>query len=66
MIDSPEAAPVRDAPKLRIHVSGPGGTLYVRSRPSAGTIEKLSGAIRQLRGELGPGDLGRGDRTGGG
>lgn len=66
VIDSPEAAPVRDAPKLRIHVSGPGGTLHVRSRPSAGTIEKLSGAIRQLRGELGPGDLGRGDRTGGG
>ena len=53
VIDSPQVPPVRDAPKLRIHASGPGGTLYVRSRPPAGTLEKLLGtarAVRELRG----------------
>jgi hypothetical protein len=53
VIDSPQTAPVRDAPKLRIHVSGPGGTLYVRNRPPAGAVEKLLGtarAVRELRG----------------
>lgn len=50
-----ETAPVRDAPRLRIHVSGPGGTLYVRNRPPAGTLEKLLGTARNVRG------LSRGD-----
>jgi hypothetical protein len=31
VIDPPGAAPVPDAPRIRIHLSGPGGTLYVRS-----------------------------------
>jgi hypothetical protein len=49
VIDSPQTAPVRDAPKLRIHLSGPGGTLYVRSRPPAGTLEKLIDAAHSVR-----------------
>jgi DNA-binding transcriptional ArsR family regulator len=59
VIDSPLTAPVRDAPTLRIHVSGPGGTLYVRNRPPAGTLEKLLGtarAVRELRGGRQRGD----------
>lgn len=55
VIDSPQTAPVRDAPRLRIHVSGPGGTLYVRNRPPAGTLEKLLGTARSVR-ELGRDD----------
>jgi hypothetical protein len=53
VIDSPQAPPVRDAPQLLIHASGPGGTLYVRTKPPAGTLEKLVGtarAVRELRG----------------
>jgi hypothetical protein len=57
VIDSPQVPPVRDAPKLRIHASGPGGTLYVRSRPPAGTLEKLVRTARAVR-EL---HSGRGD-----
>jgi hypothetical protein len=60
VIDSAQVAPVRDAPKLRIHASGPGGTLYVRTRPPAGTLEKLVGtaarSVRELR-------SGRGDNS---
>jgi hypothetical protein len=59
VIDSPQVPPVRDAPKLRIHASGPGGTLYVRTKPPAGTLEKLIGtarAVRELHG-------GRGDTS---
>jgi Domain of unknown function (DUF1707)/Cell wall-active antibiotics response 4TMS YvqF len=58
VVDSPQVPPVRHAPKLRIHASGPGGTLYVRTKPPAGTLEKLIGtarAVRELHG-------GRGDR----
>ncbi len=57
VIDSPQVPPVRDAPKLRIHASGPGGTLYIRSKPPAGTLEKLVGTARAVR-EL---HSGRGD-----
>jgi hypothetical protein len=32
VIDPPAAAPVPGSPKLRVHLSGPGGTLYVRAR----------------------------------
>jgi hypothetical protein len=32
VIDPPAASPIRDAPKLRVRLSGPGGTLYVRNR----------------------------------
>jgi hypothetical protein len=49
MIDSPQVPPVRDAPQLRIHASGPGGTLHVRSKPPAGTLEKLLGTARAVR-----------------
>lgn len=49
VIDSPQVPPVRDGPQLRIHASGPGGTLYVRSRPPAGTLEKLIGTARAVR-----------------
>jgi len=49
VIDSPQVPPVRDAPKLRIHASGPGGTLYVRCKPPAGTLEKLLGTARAVR-----------------
>ena len=51
VIDTPQVPPVQDAPKLRIHASGPGGTLYVRTKPPAGTLEKLvgtAGAVKQL------------------
>jgi hypothetical protein len=53
VIDSPQVPPVRDAPKLRIHASGPGGTLYIRTRSAAGTLKKLigtAGAVRELHG----------------
>lgn len=36
VIDPPESPPPPGAPKLRIHLRGPGGTLYVRSRPRDG------------------------------
>ena len=49
VIDSPQVPPVREAPQLRIHASGPGGTLYVRSKPPAGTLEKLLGTARAVR-----------------
>jgi hypothetical protein len=49
VIESPQTAPVRDAPTLRIHVSGPGGTLHVRNRPPAGTLEKLIDTARSVR-----------------
>jgi hypothetical protein len=55
VIDSPQVPPVANAPRLRIHLSGPGGTLYVRNRPPAGTLEKLVGTARQVR------QLSRGD-----
>ncbi|HEY2260006.1 MAG TPA: DUF1707 domain-containing protein [Solirubrobacteraceae bacterium] len=32
VIDPPATPPVAGSPRLRIHVSGPGGTLYVRAR----------------------------------
>ncbi len=35
VIQPPPAHPVPGAPKLRISVRGPGGTLYVRSRDAA-------------------------------
>ena len=49
VIDSPQVPPVRDAPKLLIHASGPGGTLYVRTKPPAGTLEKLIGTARAVK-----------------
>jgi hypothetical protein len=61
VIDSPQVPPVRDAPQLRIHASGPGGTLYVRTKPPAATLEKLIGtarAVKELHG-------GRGDSPAG-
>ena len=48
VIDSPQVPPVRDAPQLLIHASGPGGTLYVRTKPPAGTLEKLIGTARAV------------------
>jgi hypothetical protein len=33
-IESPEHTPLPGSPRLTIHCSGPGGTLYVRSRPT--------------------------------
>jgi hypothetical protein len=56
VIDTPQVPPVSAAPKLRVHLSGPGGTLYVRTKPPAGTLEKLVGtarAVRELRGGSG-------------
>jgi hypothetical protein len=53
VVDSPQTPPVPGAPKLRIHASGPGGTLNIRNRPPAGKLEKLLGsarAVRELRG----------------
>jgi uncharacterized protein DUF1707/cell wall-active antibiotic response 4TMS protein YvqF len=35
VIEPPAAAPVPGSPRLRIRVSGPGGTLYVRSHSSS-------------------------------
>jgi len=32
IIETPDTPPLPGSPKLRIHSSGPGGTLYVRSR----------------------------------
>lgn len=34
LIELPEVPPIPDAPTLRIHVAGPGGTLHVRTRSS--------------------------------
>jgi hypothetical protein len=55
VIDSPQVPPVANAPRLRIRLSGPGGTLYVRNRPPASTLEKVIGTARQVR------QLSRGD-----
>ena len=33
-IESPERPPLPGGPRLTIHCSGPGGTLYVRTRPT--------------------------------
>ena len=49
VIDSPQVPPVRDAPKLLIHASGPGGTLYVQTKPPAGTVDKLIGTVRAVK-----------------
>jgi hypothetical protein len=35
VIEPPASPPVPGSPRLRIRVSGPGGTLYVRSHSSA-------------------------------
>lgn len=34
-LETPVSPPIPSGPKLRIEISGPGGTLYVRSRPPA-------------------------------
>jgi Domain of unknown function (DUF1707)/Cell wall-active antibiotics response 4TMS YvqF len=49
VINSPQVPPVRDAPQLLIHASGPGGTLNVQTKPPAGTLEKLIGTVRAVR-----------------
>jgi hypothetical protein len=56
VIDSPQVTPVRDAPKLLIHASGPGGTLNVRAKPPAGTLEKMIGIARTVKELHGGGD----------
>ncbi|MDQ6605526.1 MAG: DUF1707 domain-containing protein [Actinomycetota bacterium] len=43
-IDSPQAPPMPGAPRLRIVVSGPGGTLHVRSQPAR---KSLLGSVGQ-------------------
>jgi hypothetical protein len=46
VIEPPSSPPVPDSPRLRIRASGPGGTLYVRSREPAGrwaAIERFVG-----------------------
>ncbi len=56
VIDSPQLLPVHGAPKLLIHASGPGGTLYVRTKAPAGTLDKLietARAVKQLHGGRG-------------
>src|SRR6201995_4657900 len=56
VVDSPQTPPVRDAPRLRIHLSGPGGTVHVRSRPPAGKLEQLIDTARSASRELRRGD----------
>jgi hypothetical protein len=40
VIQSPSSPPVPGSPRLRIHSSGPGGTLYVASRPDAPALKR--------------------------
>lgn len=56
VIDAPQAPPVRDAPKVRIRASGPGGTLYVRTSAPAGTREEPIGTAQSVRELPGPRD----------
>jgi hypothetical protein len=44
VIDPSAYAPVPDGPKLRIRLSGPGGTLYVRSQERQNPVARLLGA----------------------
>jgi hypothetical protein len=44
VIDSPSDAVIPNAPRLRINARGPGGTLYVRSRPERrGAVARMLG-----------------------
>jgi DUF1707 SHOCT-like domain len=43
VIDPPAASPVEGAPVLRLHVSGPGGTLRVRQRDESSALRRLLG-----------------------
>lgn len=46
-IDSPERTPISDGPRLTIDTRGPGGTLYVRTRPNPTLKETLKRAIER-------------------
>ena len=47
MIDAPAVLAVEGAPVLRIRVSGPGGTLYVRTRePKPKTLIQMLGVSK--------------------
>lgn len=43
VIQPPKSAPVPGAPRLRIRISGPGGTLYVRSEEPRSRLARLLG-----------------------
>jgi hypothetical protein len=45
-IENPEHPPVAGAARLTIHCSGPGGTLYVRSRPASSFKDTVKKAIK--------------------
>ncbi len=48
VLDSPAVAPVAGGPVLRIKLSGPGGTLYVRRRePQPKTLRQTLGVSKR-------------------
>jgi len=44
-IETPEQPPIPDAPRLTIETRGPGGTLHVRTRPTATLTQSLRRAL---------------------
>ena len=51
-IEFPERAPIAGAPRLTISTRGPGGTLYVRTRPNRTLTQTITDALTQRRAEL--------------
>ena len=45
-IESPERAPIAGGPRLTIDTRGPGGTLYVRTRPTRPTLKQ---SLKQVK-----------------
>jgi hypothetical protein len=46
-IESPERPPIAGGPSLTIDTRGPGGTLYVRTRPPRPTLKATLKSIRR-------------------
>ena len=48
-IELPERPPIAGAPRLTIDTRGPGGTLYVRSRPNPTFMQSITDALSQRK-----------------
>jgi hypothetical protein len=48
-IESPGRPPIADAPRLTIDARGPGGTLYVRTRPNPTLMQSITDALSQRK-----------------
>ena len=46
-IESPERPPIAGGPRLTIDARGPGGTLYVRTRPMPPTVKQSIKTAKQ-------------------